>query len=71
MPRVAGLVRAEAFDVNHQSRDGEAVQGDWSIPAKDTQGGTITAFVRSGGASLPAKKPLGSALPWEKGRAFF
>jgi hypothetical protein len=35
-----------------------------------TQGGTILAFVCSGGKSLPNKKSLGSALPWEVGRSF-
>jgi hypothetical protein len=65
------LTRAESFDAKHQSDGGEAVPSEWSIAAKDTQGGTITAFVCSRGASQPDKKSLGSALPWETGRAFF
>jgi hypothetical protein len=65
------LIGAESFDARHQSDGGEAVPGEWGISAKDTQGGTIAAFVCSRGASQPDKKSLGSALPWETGRAFF
>ncbi len=64
------MIRAEAFDVNHKSDGGEAVASEWGIASKDTQGSTITAYVCSRGASQPDKKSLGSALPWEAGRAF-
>ena len=64
------LLRVETFDANHQSQGDEAVPAEWSISAKGTQGSAILAFVCSRGGSQPDKKSLGSALPWEAGRAF-
>lgn len=64
------LLRVESFDVTHQSQGDEAIPDEWSIAAKGTQGGTIMAFVCSRGGSQPDKKSLGSALPWQAGRAF-
>ncbi|MDG2534549.1 hypothetical protein P6144_12885 [Sphingomonas sp. HITSZ_GF] len=65
------LIRAEAFDGDRRSKGVEDIKTEWAVAAKGTQGGTILGYVCSRGGSLPDKKSLGSALPWETGRAFF
>ena len=63
------LVTGEMFDAALES-DGAADMGaEWDGTDPGTQGETILKFVCSKGASVPASKSLGDALPLATGRA--
>jgi hypothetical protein len=64
------LRTAQTFDLDHKPGNADEIPSEWTLNPEGSQGSTITKFVCSRGASKPAEKSLGSALPWEMGRAF-
>lgn len=64
------LVTGEAFDVHQASHGEQRLDADWEAVTKGSQGESVETFVCSHGATRAAGSvSLGSALPFERGRA--
>jgi len=65
--QLSRLVSAEIYDEAHQPQGDEAMDGDWSPIAPDTQGAYVSAFICSKGQAGPDNVSAGHALPFDTG----
>lgn len=67
--KLTRLTTAEMFDIEHVSKGVETIASEWEAPASETQGETVLNFICTKGASAKGNPSMGSALPFDSGKA--